>query len=114
MSMATSFTRSGVRRASSAGAPTILAARDGRAEPDWDGTAVTSSPAGQAHGVADAAQGVDQPWLGGVHPLAQVGDVGLDDVRVAAEIVVPHELEEELVSLELPVGGRGSVPLCLA
>src|SRR6476659_6296327 len=94
MSIATSLTRSGVRRARAAGAPTTVAALDGRAGAASGVAALIPSPARQPHGVADPAQGVDQPWLRGVDLLAQVGDVGLDHVRVAAEVVVPDVLED--------------------
>src|SRR5215831_21067902 len=44
--------------------------------------------------VPDAAQGVDQPWPAAVHLTAQHGHVGLDDPGVAAEVVVPHVVED--------------------
>src|SRR5215467_16266344 len=48
---------------------------------------------GEAEHVPDAAQGVDQPRLGAVHLAAQHGYVRLDDPGVAAEVVVPHMVE---------------------
>ena len=48
----------------------------------------------QPHHVAHAAQRVQQPRLAGVDLAAQIGDVGLDDVGVAAEVVVPHVVED--------------------
>src|SRR5215831_9579941 len=44
--------------------------------------------------VPDAAQGVDQPWPAAVHLAAQHGHIGLDDPGVAAEVVVPHVVED--------------------
>src|SRR5215467_2894906 len=48
---------------------------------------------GEAEHVPDAAQGVDQPRLGAVHLAAEHGHVRLDDPGVAAEVVVPHMVE---------------------
>src|SRR5215471_2056000 len=48
---------------------------------------------GEAEDVPYAAQGVDQPRLGAVHLAAEHGHVGLDDPGVAAEVVVPHMVE---------------------
>src|SRR5215469_13878614 len=48
---------------------------------------------GEAHYVADAAQGVQQVRLGRVDLAAQDGDVRLDDAGVAAEVVVPYVVE---------------------
>ena len=44
--------------------------------------------------VADAADGVDQRAAPGVDLLAQIADVELDDVRLAAEVVGPHAVED--------------------
>src|SRR4051794_6310984 len=48
----------------------------------------------QPEGVAHPADGVQQPRVGGVDLAAQVGDVGLDDVGLAVEVVVPHVVED--------------------
>src|SRR5215469_15084164 len=48
---------------------------------------------GEAEHVPDAAQGMDQPRLGTIHLAAQHGHVRLDDPGVAAEVVVPHMVE---------------------
>ena len=52
------------------------------------------SGARAAQHVADAAHGVDQRLIARVDLAAQVGDVGLDDVAVAAEVVVPDVVED--------------------
>src|SRR3954452_16004246 len=44
--------------------------------------------------VADEPHRLDQRWAERVELLAQVADVRLDDVRVAAEVVVPHVVED--------------------
>src|SRR6478752_6937315 len=44
--------------------------------------------------VPRAPHGVDHRWAPGVDLLAQVGDVELDDVGLAAEVVVPHPVED--------------------
>src|SRR4051812_47667042 len=49
---------------------------------------------GQAEDVTHAAQRVDQARLGDVDLAPQIGDVGLDDAVVTAEVVVPHEVED--------------------
>src|SRR5215467_9446356 len=49
---------------------------------------------GQPEHVSDAAQGVDQPRPAAVHLASQHGHVGLDDPGVAAEVVVPHMVED--------------------
>src|SRR5215475_14740673 len=59
--------------------------------------------------VPDAAQGVDQPWSAAVHLAAQHGHVGLDDPGVAAEVVVPH-MVEDLHLGQHPVGVAHEVP----
>src|SRR6516162_7278649 len=48
---------------------------------------------GEAEHVPDAAQGVDQPRFGAVHLTAEHGHIRLDDPGVAAEVVVPHMVE---------------------
>src|SRR5215212_8647591 len=50
-------------------------------------------PLGLEH-VSRLADGLDQRRPGGVEFPAQVADVGLDDVGVAAEVVAPHVLED--------------------
>ena len=50
--------------------------------------------AGDPEHVADAPQRVDQVGLHQVDLAAEVGDVGLDDVAVAVEVVVPHVVED--------------------
>ena len=47
-----------------------------------------------AKGVADQADGVDDRRAGHLELLAQVADVGLDDVAVAPEVVVPDVVED--------------------
>src|SRR5689334_1540388 len=44
--------------------------------------------------VARATHGVDHRGPAGVDLLAQVGDVELDDVRLPAEVVVPHPVQD--------------------
>src|ERR1700712_5732601 len=56
------------------------------------GMAGTSVPSFAQH-VADAAQRLEKAGLGRVDLAAQVGDIGLDHVRVSAEVVVPHVVQ---------------------
>src|SRR4051794_39024010 len=49
-----------------------------------------SGTAREPQGVAHPADRVQQPRLGRVDLAAQVGDVGLHDVGLAVEVVVPH------------------------
>ena len=67
--------------------------------------------------VADAADGVDQAGLDVVELAAQVADVGLDDAAVAAEVVLPHVVEDlrlrqhpalvdQQVAQQVVLGGR--------
>src|SRR6478672_1783646 len=49
---------------------------------------------GLAERVADEPHRLDQRRAERIELLAQVADVGLDDVRVAAEVVVPHVVED--------------------
>ena len=44
--------------------------------------------------VPEPADGVDEAGLDLVDLLAQVADVGLDDAAVAAEVVLPHVVED--------------------
>src|SRR6478752_9289742 len=44
--------------------------------------------------IPETSHGVDHRLAAGVDLLAQVGDVKLDDVRLAAEVVVPHPVED--------------------
>ncbi len=53
-----------------------------------------SHPARRFQHVTDAAHGVDHRGAVAVDLLAQVADVELDDVRVAAEVVAPHPVED--------------------
>src|SRR5215470_18522922 len=53
-----------------------------------------TSGRGKPEHVPHAAQGVDQPRLGTVHLAAEHGHVRLDDPGVAAEVVVPHMVED--------------------
>src|SRR5215469_13375585 len=53
-----------------------------------------TSGRGKPEHVPHAAQGVDQPRLGAVHLAAEHGHVRLDDPCVAAEVVVPHMVED--------------------
>src|SRR4051794_11617344 len=106
---ATSVIRSGTRgaRAGRARAGGGSAGEAGAADGAWCSAAspllsspalvavlTTSGSARQAQGVAHPADGVQQPGLGGVDLAAQVGDVGLDDVRLPVEVVVPHVVED--------------------
>src|SRR6202142_4573516 len=50
--------------------------------------------AGRLQDVADAADGVDERSATRVDLLAQVADVELDHVGLAAEVVVPHPVED--------------------
>src|SRR5271165_6126282 len=61
--------------------------------PRTDG-ATDRSRARQPEGVADAPDRVDQRRVELVDLLAQVADVGLDDVRVPVEGVVPDPVED--------------------
>ena len=54
----------------------------------------TSLTAARLQHVAGAAHGVDHRLAPGVDLLAQVGDVQLDHVGLAAEVVVPHAVED--------------------
>src|SRR3954451_24487296 len=53
-----------------------------------------TSRARAAQGVTDAAHGVDERRAVDVELLAQVADVGLEHAGVAAEVVLPHVLED--------------------
>src|SRR3954451_351543 len=53
-----------------------------------------TSRARAAQGVTDAAHGVDERRAVDVELLAQVADVGLEHAGVAAEVVLPHVLEQ--------------------
>src|SRR6202044_1922589 len=44
--------------------------------------------------VADAADGMDERHPARVDLLAQVADVQLDDMRLAAEVIVPHPVQD--------------------
>src|SRR6266567_434998 len=44
--------------------------------------------------VAHAPDGLDQGWAAGIDLLTQVGDVELDHVRLAAEVVVPYAVKD--------------------
>src|SRR6185312_17362250 len=44
--------------------------------------------------VADTSKRVQKPLLAGVDLAAKVGDVGLDDVDVATEVVAPDVVED--------------------
>src|SRR3954470_9964930 len=81
-SSATSVILSGTRGARSAGRPEPFTC-------SW-WTGGRSGAAREPQRVPDAADGVQQPGLGGVDLAPQVGDVGLDDVGLAVEVVVPH------------------------
>src|ERR1039457_919334 len=59
--------------------------------------------------VPDAAQGVDQPRFPGVHLAPQHGHVRLPDAGVAAEVVVPHVIEDLHLG-QHPVGVAHEVP----
>src|SRR3954452_1213070 len=48
----------------------------------------------EPQGVAHPTDRVQQPRVGGVDLAAQVGDVGLDDVGLAVEVVVPHVVQD--------------------
>src|SRR5271165_568309 len=48
----------------------------------------------QPQHVPDAAQGMDQPRFLGVDLAPQHGHVRLHDARIAAEVVVPHVIED--------------------
>src|ERR1700677_3865232 len=50
--------------------------------------------AGRLQDVADAADGVDERFAARVYLLAQVADVELDHVGLAAEVVVPHAVKD--------------------
>src|SRR5580693_4304956 len=50
--------------------------------------------AGRLQDVADAADGVDQRDAARIDLLPQVADVQLDHVGLAAEVVVPHPVED--------------------
>src|SRR5207342_376240 len=56
--------------------------------------AASSRSAGGLEDIAHASHGVDHRLTAGVDLLAQVGDVQLDDVGLAAEVVVPDAVED--------------------
>ncbi|MPM55030.1 hypothetical protein SDC9_101815 [bioreactor metagenome] len=58
------------------------------------GRSSARSLVGRAQHVPRAAQGVDHRLAPDIDLLAQVGDVELDDVRLAAEVVVPDPVED--------------------
>src|SRR5689334_23416110 len=64
-----------------------------RAGPPVPGSVPTWS-ARRLEDVTDAADRVDQRRPAGVDLLAQVADVQLDHVRLAAEVVVPDPVED--------------------
>src|SRR5687767_7415268 len=80
-SRATSVIRSGTRERR-VGGPTASSALTG------------SRAARQPQGVAHPADRVQEARFGGVDLAPQVGDVGLHDVRLAVEVVVPHVVED--------------------
>src|SRR3981081_534543 len=80
-SAATSCTRSG------RGRPAPPRVRNGR-------RMVAMSVRREPQDVADAAHGVNQPWLDHVDLAPQVGDVGLDDACLAVEGVAPHLIQD--------------------
>src|SRR6266545_7392705 len=90
-SMATiSLRRSGVRSSSLLAAGhglAVSAASRRRRSPPISGVR-------QPQHVPDAPDRVQQPRLDGVDLAAEVGDVRLDDAAVAAEVVVPHVVED--------------------
>ena len=68
-------------------------------EQDRDGeeaqrTRLRSDMSGLAQRVPDAAHRLDERWSERVELLAQVRDVGLDDVGTAAEVVLPDVIED--------------------
>src|SRR6185369_11975042 len=91
---ATSATRRGTPRARNLAMPPIL-----RQLPSYAAVLPTLRPVTErssrfAQDVPHAPQRVQQPLLPGVDLAAQVGDVGLDDVHVAAEVVAPDVVED--------------------
>src|ERR1022692_9396 len=109
-SAAISLSRSGVRRGSA------RIAASARRDPD-DGPGPGAGPAditsplgrGEPEYVANTAQGVQEVWLGGVDLAAQDRDVGLDDARIAAEVVVP-DMVQDLHLGEHPAGVAHEIP----
>src|SRR5262249_5888287 len=69
-------------------------ARSPRARAACGATSRGALPLAGFEDVTGLPHGADQRWAGGVELLAQVADVGLDDVRVAAEVVAPDVLED--------------------
>ena len=59
-----------------------------------DGERVAHCSRWQAQHVADSPHGVDERGLDRVDLAPQVGDVRLDDVRLAVEVVVPDVVED--------------------
>src|SRR4051812_10895924 len=57
-------------------------------------TATPSLSARFAQDVSHSAKSVQQSLLPRVDLAAQIGDIGLDDVDVAAEVVAPHMVED--------------------
>src|SRR5438105_6209970 len=53
--------------------------------------------------IADAAHGLDQRWVAPVHLPPQVGDVGLEDAGITAEVVVP-DVVQDLAPAQDPAG----------
>src|SRR6185369_10871555 len=66
-------------------------ARSVQARPRWVRNARSAD---RFEDIARPAHRVDHRLAAGVDLLAQVGDVQLDDVGLAAEVVVPHPVED--------------------
>src|SRR5205807_10121406 len=71
--------------------------RPGRGSPRAVGSGARTSCRRELQDVADTPHRVDQVGLPRVDLLAQVADVRLDDVRLAAEVVVPDMVEDLLL-----------------
>src|SRR6478609_7068228 len=71
----------------------------------WSGSTSAASwrSARRLEDIAHASHGVDHRLTAGVDLLAQVGDVELDDVRLAAEVVVPDAVEDLRLG-QVPLG----------
>src|SRR4029453_3559010 len=60
----------------------------------WRLVQLDRSCGGWAQHIASAAHGVDHRRTIGVDLLTEIGDVELDDVRLAAEVVVPDPVQD--------------------
>src|SRR6202035_762455 len=58
------------------------------------GDQATDSRRRDPQDIADAPDGMDQPWLAVVNLAPEVTNVGLNDIAIAVEAVLPHMIED--------------------